>query len=74
MRQIRSFLFIPGTRAEWIDKGPQTGADALILDLEDSVPESAKQAARDIVSARIERLARAGSRVHVRINRSAFLY
>ncbi|AFK62178.1 citrate lyase [Advenella kashmirensis WT001] len=74
MKQIRSFLFIPGIRADWVEKADQTGADALILDLEDSVPDSAKDSARDIVSSRIGMLASTGQRVYVRINKSVFLY
>jgi citrate lyase subunit beta/citryl-CoA lyase len=46
----RSWLFTPGDRGERIDKAiGASGADALILDLEDSVAEVAKAAARDTV-------------------------
>ncbi|PFW73773.1 CoA ester lyase, partial [Bacillus sp. AFS075960] len=38
MKPIRSFLFVPGNKPTWIEKSIQSGADALILDLEDSVP------------------------------------
>ncbi len=74
MKPIRSFLFVPAIRESWIDKVPGYGADAVILDLEDSVPEDAKAQAREIARGRIGPLARAGQRVHVRINRSPFLY
>ena len=47
----RSWLFVPGDRSERIDKARRTiPADALILDLEDSVVEAAKPQARRIVA------------------------
>ncbi|SEM95307.1 citrate lyase subunit beta / citryl-CoA lyase [Loktanella fryxellensis] len=42
----RSFLFVPGDSAHKQDKARGSGADALILDLEDSVAADAKDAAR----------------------------
>ena len=46
---IRSELFVPGNKEDWIRKAPRYGADALILDLEDSVPPENKSEARAIV-------------------------
>lgn len=74
MKPIRSFLFVPGNRETWFDKAVGAGADALILDLEDSVPASAKEDARALVARRIGDIAQRGERVYVRINRSPFLY
>ena len=74
MKPIRSFLFVPGHRASWIDKVTGHGADAVILDIEDSVPIAQKEEARALVAARIGGLAEAGQRVYVRINRSPFVY
>lgn len=74
MKPIRSFLFVPGSRESWLDKVPGYGADAVILDLEDSVPADLKVRAREIVAGRIAALAGAGQRVYVRINRSPHLY
>lgn len=74
MKPIRSFLFVPGSRESWLDKVVSAGADALILDLEDSVPHDAKSAARAQVARKIAGLADAGQRVYVRINRSPFMY
>ena len=34
----RSLLFVPGNRPERFEKAVRSGADAVILDLEDSVP------------------------------------
>ncbi|MEV6156563.1 CoA ester lyase [Nonomuraea sp. NPDC052129] len=43
---LRSLLFVPGTRTEWLAKAAAAGADAAILDLEDAVPQAGKAAAR----------------------------
>jgi itaconyl-CoA hydratase len=47
----RSFLFTPGNRPERFAKGAATGADALILDLEDAVAAPDKDKARAAVIA-----------------------
>jgi citrate lyase subunit beta/citryl-CoA lyase len=47
----RSFLFVPGDRPERFDKAVATGADMVVLDLEDAVAPAAKQAARLAVAA-----------------------
>jgi citrate lyase subunit beta/citryl-CoA lyase len=46
---LRSFLFIPGDSEKKLAKGDASGADALILDLEDSVAPARKTLARAIV-------------------------
>lgn len=74
MRPIRSFLFVPGHKESWIEKAPAAGADALILDLEDSVPAASKIEARRVAAAKIGWLAEQHQRVYVRINRSPHLY
>jgi citrate lyase beta subunit len=45
----RSFLFVPGDRPERFAKAQASGADAVILDLEDAVGPSAKPAARQAI-------------------------
>ncbi|RMI28798.1 HpcH/HpaI aldolase/citrate lyase family protein [Nocardia stercoris] len=62
MKPYRSMLFVPGHKAAWADKGVASGADALILDLEDSVPAADKVQARATVAATIDRLRGAGVR------------
>jgi citrate lyase subunit beta / citryl-CoA lyase len=42
----RSYLYVPGNRPERFDKALASGADAVILDLEDAVPPAEKIAAR----------------------------
>jgi citrate lyase subunit beta / citryl-CoA lyase len=47
--QARSLLFVPGNRPERFQKAAQSGADAIILDLEDAVPPAEKVSARDAI-------------------------
>jgi citrate lyase subunit beta/citryl-CoA lyase len=48
LTRMRSLLFIPGDDEKKLSKGVASGADALILDLEDSVSAARKEAAREI--------------------------
>lgn len=48
-RLARSFLFVPGDRPERFSKALASGADAVILDLEDAVGPSAKPLARQAI-------------------------
>ena len=48
--RLRSLLFVPGDRPERFDKAAASGADAIILDLEDSVASARKAFARDAVA------------------------
>ncbi len=52
--RLRSLLFVPGDRPERMEKAINLGADALILDLEDSVGAERKALARDAVRAFLE--------------------
>ena len=45
----RSYLFVPGDRPDRFDKACASGADAVIVDLEDAVPPSNKAQARTAV-------------------------
>jgi citrate lyase subunit beta/citryl-CoA lyase len=52
----RSWLFVPGDKADrWLAKATAADPDVLIVDLEDAVAVSRKDAARDIVAAALER-------------------
>jgi citrate lyase subunit beta / citryl-CoA lyase len=53
-RVNRSYLFAPGHNAKLLDRVFTAGADAVILDLEDAVPEDAKDRARHMVAAAIQ--------------------
>jgi citrate lyase subunit beta/citryl-CoA lyase len=70
MTRLRSWLFVPGDSAKKLAKAEGSGADALILDLEDSVAPAGKAAARGLV-AEFLRARPAGARdgqIWVRIN------
>ncbi len=49
MFKVRSMLFVPGDRPERFDKAVQTGADRVVVDLEDAVLPAAKDEARRMV-------------------------
>lgn len=74
MKPIRSFLFVPGNKSAWIEKAVTSRADALILDLEDSIPASQKLEARSTVSSKLGWLAEREQRSWVRINRSPHMW
>ncbi len=65
MKPYRSMLFVPGHKPTWAEKGVAAGADAIILDLEDSVPPQDKESARALVRESITRLRESGSRADV---------
>ena len=50
MRPYRSMLFLPGHKPSWVEKAIRSGADSIVLDLEDSVPADEKGAARQVVA------------------------
>jgi len=64
----RSMLFLPGNTPNIIINGDELGADAVILDLEDAVSPSEKDAARILVRNAIKLLKFEKSEVLVRIN------
>lgn len=64
---MRSLLFVPGDRPERFAKAAATGADALILDLEDSVSDAHKALGRDEI-AKALRAADLGVKLFVRVN------
>jgi citrate lyase subunit beta/citryl-CoA lyase len=67
---MRSFLFIPGDSPKKLDKGMSSGADALLLDLEDSISPANKVAARTTTLAFLKEAipAKQRPRIYVRIN------
>jgi len=68
MKPHRSNLFVPGNKASWIEKAADYGADALILDLEDSVPDQDKASARPVVKQGLKFLKQKGQDCSARIN------
>ena len=73
MRALRTALFAPGNNQRVMEKAFDSGADAVIYDLEDSVPFAAKAEARVLVAQAIDRAAAAGAGpfVTVRVNAAA---
>src|SRR5205085_656236 len=67
---MRSFLFIPGDSPSKLAKGMGSGADALLLDLEDSISPQKKVEARATTVAFLKdaRTAKDRPRLYVRIN------
>src|SRR5260370_16093182 len=65
---MRSFLFVPGDSERKLAKGPSSGPDGLILDLEDSVAADRKKVARDMVLAYLKSANRSGPKHYVRVN------
>lgn len=62
---MSSLLFVPGTKPERFGKALACGADAVCIDLEDSVPASGKAGAR---AAAMSAMADGHPRLHLRIN------
>ncbi len=67
---MRSLLFVPGDSERKLEKALGSAADALIVDLEDSVAASAKPAARERAAAFLASpgAGSAGKALYVRIN------
>jgi citrate lyase subunit beta/citryl-CoA lyase len=65
----RSMLFVPVNVPKFVESAHTRGSDAVILDLEDSVPPAEKAAARTLVADAATKVARSGADVVVRINR-----
>jgi citrate lyase subunit beta/citryl-CoA lyase len=70
---VRTALFAPGIKERVMTKALESGADAVILDLEDSVPVASKAEARALVAKSIDAAAGSLSRplIYVRVNGAA---
>jgi citrate lyase subunit beta/citryl-CoA lyase len=68
IRPRRSMLYMPGSNARALEKAKTLPADAMILDLEDSVAPDAKEAARDQVAAAVKAGGFGSREVFIRIN------
>lgn len=67
---IRSMLYVPASSQRFIAKAHERGADAIILDLEDSVASGEKEKARAGLGEAVPAVSRNGAKVFVRINSS----
>ncbi|MCW3979491.1 MAG: CoA ester lyase, partial [Candidatus Bathyarchaeota archaeon] len=65
----RSSLIFPVNVQRFVDKAYLRGADCIIMDLEDSVPEGEKEHARGLIKDYIPVVGKGGGDVAVRINR-----
>lgn len=70
-RLPRSLLYVPGNAPDKLAKALARGADALIVDLEDAVPVSQKEQARDAVRAWVDSLEMPAAQIWVRVNSGA---
>jgi citrate lyase beta subunit len=68
MDVLRSLLFVPAGRERLLESAQSSTADALVLDLEDSVPERQKSAARALARRWIPQLASKRRQLFVRVN------
>lgn len=65
---MRSYLFVPADSDRKLAKAPGCGADALIIDLEDSIAAENKASARQRAAEFLKESRRDGPQLHVRIN------
>ncbi len=65
---LRSWLFIPGDSEKKLAKGATTGADALIIDLEDAVAPARRPIARELTRDYLRSADRSICQLYVRIN------
>lgn len=68
MQLIRSVIFVPGNRANMLERALAFDADIVMVDLEDSVPPGEKVNAREVARDWIPRLSQNGQRVFIRVN------
>ena len=68
MWPIRSALFVPAHRRDWVGKALRVSPGAVVLDIEDSVPPEHKPAAMRLLKEEIEELRAAGVGAFVRVN------
>ena len=64
----RSMLFVPVNVTKFVETAHTRGSDAVILDLEDSVPPAEKATARTLIAAAAPKVAKSGADVVVRVN------
>ena len=68
MELIRSLVFVPGNRANMLERAKEFPADIIMVDLEDSVPPEEKVNARNLAIEWVPKLRALGHRVLVRVN------
>lgn len=68
MWPIRSALFVPAHRRDWVGKALRVSPGAVVLDIEDSVPPEHKQTAMGYLKEEIAELRAAGVGAFIRVN------
>ncbi len=68
MLVTRSLLSTPGNKPRMLEKALGSGADAVMFDLEDSVPAPEKELARGLVSRQLETAGTTAAAMYVRVN------
>ena len=67
-KAVRSLLFVPGNRASWMGKAVASGTDAVVFDLEGSLPPQEKEIGRRQVREVLDAADPDGPAMHVRVN------
>ena len=67
-RLFRSLIFVPGNNSRFLEKAKTLSADIVCFDLEDSVPDSEKKNARNLIKGALKTRSQYTSEVYVRIN------
>ncbi|MFB3053214.1 MAG: CoA ester lyase [Dehalococcoidia bacterium] len=65
---LRSILFVPTIVERFVTRAPETGADVVCLDVEDSVPPTEKAKARAAAAEAIDGMPHSGFATFVRVN------
>ena len=68
-RVVRVSMFVTPTNPRFIDRAWTRGADAYILDIEDSIPPAEKERCRSLIRESIHKASKGGASIYVRINK-----
>lgn len=69
-KMVRSLLFVPGNRGAWLEKAVASGTDAVVFDLEGSLPYSEKESGRRGIRKVLDVAETTGPAIFVRVNDS----
>jgi len=67
-RLFRSLIFVPGNNPRFLEKAKTLSADIVCFDLEDSVPDSEKKNARNLIKNALKTRSQYTSEIYVRTN------
>jgi citrate lyase subunit beta/citryl-CoA lyase len=67
-RLFRSLIFVPGNNPRFLEKAKTLSADIVCFDLEDSVPDSEKKNARNLIKDALKTRSQYSSEIYVRTN------